>query len=92
MLHVTDIGKTSTCRIDKSGRIVLPKLVRRRKGLNDGDELIASCEDGAIVLRTYEDWMQRFQEDFCEGLDPKLSLVDELISERKQDAKLDDRC
>jgi len=81
-----------SCRLDPSGRIVLPFAIREAKGLHDGDELIVSFEDDAIVLRTYEEAMQRLQDAFCHGLDKDSSLVDELISERKQDAELDDRC
>ncbi len=59
------------------------------KGLANGDELIASFEDNAIVLRTYDEAMQRLQDSFCSGLDPNVSLVDELLEERRQDAGLE---
>ena len=37
--------------IDKFGRMVLPKSIRDDLGLEPGDKLEASAEDGAIVLR-----------------------------------------
>lgn len=92
MESIEETSPACVCRMDKSGRIVLPSTIREAKGLTHGDELIASFECGAIVLRTYAEAMQRLQDAFCEGLDPELSLVDELISERKQEAELDDRC
>lgn len=92
MESLEETNTACLCRMDKSGRIVLPSPIREAKGLSDGDELIASFEGGAIVLRTYAEAMQRLQDAFCEGLDPELSLADELISERKLEAELDDRC
>lgn len=85
-------GKVPThshCRVDTSGRIVIPQSIRLAKGINNGDELIVGLEEGAIVLRTYEDAMQQLQDAFCEGLDPSVSLVDELLLERCKEAELE---
>ena len=76
-----------SCRVDTSGRIVLPQALRAAKGLHQGDELIASFEDDAIILRTYEEAITRLQDLFCEGLDENRSLVDELIAERREQAR-----
>lgn len=37
--------------LDKFGRIVIPKTVRRRLGLEAGTELSLDTDDGQIVLR-----------------------------------------
>ena len=37
--------------LDKFGRIVIPKAIRRRLGLDAGTELSLEAEDGDIVLR-----------------------------------------
>ena len=37
--------------LDKFGRIVIPKAVRRRLGLEAGTELSLEADDGEIVLR-----------------------------------------
>jgi bifunctional DNA-binding transcriptional regulator/antitoxin component of YhaV-PrlF toxin-antitoxin module len=79
------------CRLDTSGRIVLPQALRNAKGLQGGDELVASFENDSIVLRTYEEAIQLLQDAFCAGLDPNISLVDELLEERRRDAELDRR-
>ncbi len=80
-----------SCKLDTSGRIVLPHALRAAKGLHHGDELIASVEEDTIVLRTYEDAMQRLQNAFCAGLDDSVSIVDELLAERRADAELEER-
>ena len=79
------------CRLDTSGRVVLPQQVRLNRGLNNGDELIVAIEDDAIVLRTYEEAMQRLQDMFCEGIPADVSLVDELIAERRTEAAREER-
>jgi len=79
------------CRIDVSGRVVLPLPVRLKKDLQDGDELVVSIEDGAIVLRSYEDAMQRLQDAFCTDISADVSLASELINERRQEAKREAR-
>lgn len=79
------------CRIDSAGRVVLPKELRDDKHLQSGDELVVSIEDGSIVMRTYEEAMQRLQNMFCDGLDPKTSLVDELLENRNQEAEIEAR-
>ena len=79
------------CKLDTSGRIVIPQAIRNQKHLSNGDELIVGIEEGTIVMRTYEDAMQKLQDAFCEGLDPNLSLVEELYADRLMEAELEAR-
>lgn len=53
--------------------------------------MFISIEDGANVMRTYDEAMQRLQNLFCEGLDPKSSLVDELFEDRAREADIETR-
>ena len=41
----------SIVTLDKFGRIVIPKAIRRRLGLDAGTELSLEAENGTIVLR-----------------------------------------
>ncbi|MCA9194138.1 MAG: AbrB/MazE/SpoVT family DNA-binding domain-containing protein [Planctomycetales bacterium] len=77
------------CRIDASGRIVLPLPLRNEKLFKTGDELIVTVEDDAVVLRTYDQVITRLQQQFSEAIPEGVSLVDELIDDRKQEAELD---
>jgi len=79
-------------RIDTSGRLALPQPVRIKQGLQSGDELIVSIEDGAIVLRSYEEAMRRLQNAFCEGIPDNVSLSGELMKERRAEATRGRNC
>ncbi len=74
------------CKLDASGRIVLPQEIRAAQSLHRGDDLVATIEDGAIVLRRYEDAMQRLQDAFSKGMPSGVNLVDELITDRRREA------
>lgn len=78
------------CRIDSSGRIVLPLPLRNEKQLESGDELIVTIEDGDVVLRTYGQVIARLQKQFSESVPEGVSLVEELIADRRQEAKLEE--
>ncbi|QDS91425.1 hypothetical protein FF011L_01550 [Roseimaritima multifibrata] len=88
--HMPTVAEAWRCKLDTSGRIVLPQAIRMAKGLANGDELIASFEEGTIVLRTYEEAMQRLQDAFCTGIDGDVSLVSELLAERRQEAEYEE--
>lgn len=46
---------TNKLRIDKSGRIVVPKPLRERLGLKPGTELEALDQQGGVLLRAVEE-------------------------------------
>ena len=77
------------CRIDSSGRIVLPLPLRNEKQLESGDELIVTLEDGDVVLRTYDQVIARLQKQFSETIPDGVSLVDELLADRRREAQLE---
>lgn len=77
------------CRIDTSGRIVLPLPLRTEKQLKSGDELIVTVENGDMVLRTYNQVITRLQAQFSESVPDGVSLVQELIAERRREAELE---
>lgn len=41
-------------RIDELGRIVIPKEIRRNMGLNDGDALEITYNNGTVSIRKYK--------------------------------------
>lgn len=83
-------GEIWNCRVDASGRIVLPLPYRSEKKLKTGDEIVVTIEDGAAVLRTYDQVMSKLQEQFCESLPKDTSLVDELLADRRKEADLEE--
>lgn len=66
------------------GRVVIPAVVRKRLGIAQGVRLALEIEDGAVVLLPPEAIDARLHAMFA---DVPVSLADELIAERRADAK-----
>lgn len=74
-------------KIDGSGRLVIPLALRAKKGLQTGDELVFGIDDhDRIVLCTYDEAIDAIQDAFHAGIPTDVSLVDELIAERRTEA------
>ena len=41
-------------KLDQLGRIVIPKSVKAELGLNEGDSLKITCENGKIVMEPHD--------------------------------------
>lgn len=78
-------------KIDEEGRIEIPRLARDRLGLKPGDALIASVEDGEIHLLTISKAVRKAQEIVRRYVPKDVSLVDELLEERRREADAEDR-
>ena len=75
-------------RMDKSGRIVLPAEVKLRKRVKEGDTIeVREDARGELHLRSMEDVVRDVQDYFCKLIPAGVSLVDELIAERRQEAE-----
>jgi AbrB family looped-hinge helix DNA binding protein len=67
--------------------LVLPSEIRRQLNLHAGDRLILSLEpDGSLHLQTARELAERFRGAFATE-EPERSLVDELITERREEAR-----
>ncbi|MFL6236362.1 MAG: AbrB/MazE/SpoVT family DNA-binding domain-containing protein [Thermoanaerobaculia bacterium] len=75
--------------IGPQGRLVVPAEIRRELGLVPGDTLIATVEDGRLVLQKRETVLRRLRQRFAH-LPAGVSLADELISERRTESKRED--
>lgn len=62
-------------RIDDLGRIVIPKEIRRNMGLNEGDPLEITYNNGTVSIRKYKksfeqcaiDWFNNHQVDLLDN-------------------------
>lgn len=72
-------------RVGPQGRIVVPAALRRRLGIEAGDVLVARAEDDRLVLERREAVLARIRQRFAH-IPPEVSLVDELIAERRREA------
>jgi AbrB family looped-hinge helix DNA binding protein len=76
-------------RLGPDGRIVIPAAFRETLGLGEGDALFARIENGEIHLLTSTAVMRRVNEMVRKFVPEGVSLVDELIEERRREAKQD---
>lgn len=74
-----------TVVVGQKGRVVLPAPLRQALGFSVGTELIARIEDGALVLQTREAALEDLRRLF-DHIPPEVSLVDELLAERRREA------
>ena len=76
----------TSLRIDPQGRVVIPAVLRHALGVGPGDTLIASLEDHRVVLETRDAVIGRIRE-MVSHIPPTVSLVDELIEERRAESR-----
>ena len=73
--------------VGPQGRIVIPAGMRRALGIGRGDVLVARVEDGRVVLEKRDDVLARVQRRFEGVPEGGVSLADELIRERREEAR-----
>jgi len=74
-------------RINENGRVVIPASFRKALGINPGDEVILRFEDDELRITTMKRRIERAQRLVRKYVRPGVSLVDELIAERREAAK-----
>lgn len=78
---------SATVTIGKQGRIVIPAEIRSAADLQVGDQLAVRVEDGRLVLERPADALRTLR-DLVAHVPGNRSLVDELLTERREAAKL----
>jgi AbrB family looped-hinge helix DNA binding protein len=79
--------KRYTAQVGERGRLVLPAELRERLSLNAGDRVVLSLEDdGSLRLVTAGDQVKKLKGMYAH-LAPERSLSEELIRERRQEAR-----
>lgn len=80
----------TTARLAEGGRVVLPAQFRRELNLHVGQEVLLVLEDGVIVVMNPAKARRKAQElVLSRSRDPKRSLADELLAERRKEAAHD---
>lgn len=72
-------------KIDSAGRLVLPAPYRKALGLNAGDDVLLSLEDDEVRIVSRDRAIRRAQELVAKYVPDDVSLVDELIAERRRE-------
>jgi AbrB family looped-hinge helix DNA binding protein len=74
-------------RVNENGRVVIPAAFRKALGINPGDEVILSLEEDELRITTMKRRIERAQRRARQYVKPGVSLVDELIAERREAGK-----
>ncbi len=77
----------TTAMIAEGGRIVIPAKYRRALGLQVGDEVILQLAEGELRILPRRQVAKRVQELVSRYVPSGRSLADELIAERRAEAK-----
>lgn len=72
-------------QVGAQGRLVIPAALRKALNLKPGDRLVARQEGDRLVLERREAIEKRLQDRF-RHIPPEVSMVDELIAERRAEA------
>ena len=83
---MADFPTHAEVRLGEQGRLVIPAALRKSLGFEPGDTLIARLEDGRLVLEKLETVQRRLKARFSH-LRKDTSLADELIAQRREEAK-----
>jgi AbrB family looped-hinge helix DNA binding protein len=73
-------------KIGPQGRVVIPATMRKALGIEPGAVLVGHVEDGRLVLERREAILDRLQARFANVVPRDVSLADEVVTERRQEA------
>jgi AbrB family looped-hinge helix DNA binding protein len=82
-----DKPEPTKLRLGPDGRVVIPAAFRAALGLSEGDTLIASIADGELNLLTVRAAMRRAQAIVRQFVPEGVSLVDELLEDRRREVE-----
>ncbi|MBK8907996.1 MAG: AbrB/MazE/SpoVT family DNA-binding domain-containing protein [Rhodospirillales bacterium] len=82
-----DVAEHARVTIGPGGRIVIPAPFREALGLKEGDAVVIQLEDEELRLVSYETELRRIRELVSQHVPEGVSLVDELIAERRREAE-----
>ena len=82
--------QTIEVTVGPQGRLVVPAPLRRRLGIEAGDVLVARAQDERLVLERRDAILARVRGRLA-AVPDDVSMVDELIAERREEAAREDR-
>lgn len=82
-----DMIPETRVKMTENGRVVIPASFRKALGIEAGNDVILRLEDDELRITTMERRIRAAQRRARKYLKPGVSLVDELIAERREAAK-----
>lgn len=89
MMQLPHKRQSERVRMDSAGRIVVPSKFRKAIGVESGNELIVTLEGDILKVRTVESALKNARALLRKRIGPGRSLADELIEERRKEARRD---
>lgn len=80
--------ETYTTRLEKSGRILIPVVVRRRLGLSEGSQVLVKVEEsGALQVTSRSQALAKVREEIRKYIPAGQDLAGELIRDRRAEVE-----
>jgi AbrB family looped-hinge helix DNA binding protein len=80
-------SKAIPLRVGPQGRVVIPAELRRELGIEPGETLMVHVESDQLVIERREQILKRLRRELHGTATDGASVVDELISERRGEAR-----
>ena len=77
--------------VDQAGRITIPAEMRKALGLEPGTQVVLEAGADGVRVRTWEQTLRAVQDYLACYRSPGVSVVDEFLSERREEALREDR-
>jgi AbrB family looped-hinge helix DNA binding protein len=74
-------------KINQNGRIVIPVAIRKEMGIKPGESVLMEVEDGVLRMESHRARIRRVQESLRRLIPPERCLSDELIADRREEAR-----
>lgn len=78
---------TIRASVSENGRLVIPVAFRKALGIGDGGEVMLELDEEGIRITTTKLRIASAQRRIQKYIKPGVSLVDELIAERRAEAR-----
>ena len=87
MAETSQEQKVWSTKLNPNGRIVIPVAVREELGIRPGDTVSMEIVDRTLRVESYSAKLRRIQQEFQQYIQPGESVSDELIHDRRQEAR-----
>ncbi len=74
-------------RLSPNGRVLIPAAIREEMGFVPGESLLMGVEDGVLRIESYRARIRRIQQEVARYCKPGVLASDELIAERREEAR-----
>lgn len=66
---------------------MIPAAIREQLGIKPGDPIVMEVEDGVLRIESFMQRLGKIQDEIIQLVGPDRSLADELIAERREEAR-----